>query len=244
MKFMLFFICMLAHKISGMLPLFYCENLNPDNIVLNEETSKHIAQVLRMEPGETIQLTDGKGILANALIIDNHKKKCSVNITEKINQISNDKKITIAISLLKNASRLEWFLEKATEVGIAEVVPLICERTEKQYFRSERMNGILISAMLQSHQYWKPNLLEPVKYSDYIQNAKQEIKLIAHCENSTKINLKEIEKKSTNLILIGPEGDFTSKEIEQAKDFIPVSLGENRLRTETAGIVAAVLLCS
>ena len=227
-----------------MLPLFFSEDIIQNELMLNEENSRHVVQVLRMENGEQIQLTDGNGTLANALITDNHKKKCLVSIIHRTIEPAKKKKVTIAISLLKNAARFEWFLEKVTELGIAEVVPLLCERTEKQHFRFDRMNGILISAMLQSHQCWKPKLLSPVKYSDYIQKAFFDNKLIAHCEATLKTHLKEIPAQNSNLILIGPEGDFTAKEIELAHDFIPVSLGNTRLRTETAGVAAAVILCN
>lgn len=227
-----------------MLPLFFAEDLKEKDLILDEETSRHIAQVLRMEVGEKIQLTDGKGLLVDATITNNHKKKCAVIFTNKTTQPQKEKKVTIAISLLKNASRFEWFLEKATELGIAEVVPLLCERTEKQHFRYDRMNGILVSAMLQSHQSWKPVLQQPIKYHDFLQQQTSGNKLIAHCEQTSKIHLKEIGIQSTNVILIGPEGDFSTKEIEAAHGFIHVSLGDNRLRTETAGVVAAVFLCS
>ncbi len=227
-----------------MLPLFYAENISQDELMLNEENSKHVAQVLRMDNGEKIQLTDGKGTMADAIITDNHKKKCAVHLTGRTFEPEREKKVTIAISLLKNAARFEWFLEKATELGIAEVVPLLCERTEKQHFRFDRMNGILISAMLQSHQSWKPTLQEPVKYRAFIEKAAFDNKLIAHCEKTFKTHLKEIATQNSNLVLIGPEGDFTPGEIEMARDFIPVSLGVTRLRTETAGVAAAVFLCS
>ncbi len=227
-----------------MLPLFFSEDIIQNDLVLNEENSRHVAQVLRMENGEQIQLTDGKGTLANAVITDNHKKSCLVSITHRTIEQAKNKKVTIAISLLKNAARFEWFLEKVTELGIAEIVPLLCERTEKQHFRFDRMNGILISAMLQSHQTWKPKLQSPIKFNDYIQQAIFDNKLIAHCETNPKTHLKEISAQNSNLILIGPEGDFTSKEIAFARDFIPVSLGDTRLRTETAGVAAAVFLCS
>lgn len=227
-----------------MLPLFFSEDIIQTELMLNEENSRHVAQVLRMENGEQIQLTDGNGTLVNAVITDNHKKKCLVSITHRTIEQAKEKKVTIAISLLKNAARFEWFLEKVTELGIAEVVPLLCERTENQHFRFDRMNGILISAMLQSHQSWKPKLQAPVKYSDYIRQAFFNNKLIAHCETTFKTHLKEIPAQNSNLILIGPEGDFTVKEIELAHDFIPVSIGNTRLRTETAGVAAAVFLCS
>ena len=153
----------------------------------------------------------------------------------------------MAISLIKNTSRFEWFLEKATEIGVSAIIPLICERTEKQNFRVDRMKSVLVSAMLQSQQTFLPLLREPVKFHDLITSEFDDSKkFIAHCldeSNKTQLHL-QISKSSNQLILIGPEGDFTPAEIEAAlqNNFIPVALGETRLRTETAGIVAATLL--
>ena len=154
-------------------------------------------------------------------------------------------KITIAISLLKNTNRFEWFLEKVTEIGVSEIIPLICERTEKEKFRHDRMNQICISAMLQSQQVWLPVLHEPLPLSN--QTIKQFIhqqKFIAHCYDGYKQQLNHQTINPSSLILIGPEGDFTKAEIELAmqNNFVPVSLGETRLRTETAGVVAAAIL--
>jgi 16S rRNA (uracil1498-N3)-methyltransferase len=229
------------------LPLFFLETIDEHQsiLVLSEEASKHIVQVLRMTIGERLQLTDGKGLLLTAEIINDHKKSCTVQkITiEKIP--APQKQITIAISLVKNASRFEWFLEKATEIGVTTIIPLICSRTEKQHFRFDRMKGILTSAMLQSHQAWLPILHEPVLFEKLILTDKSESKFIAHCETDEKKNhLNAIPKSSSSIMLIGPEGDFTTAEIELAlkNNFIPVSLGENRLRTETAGMVAVTLL--
>ena len=229
------------------LPLFYLETIDEQHstLMLSEEASKHIVQVLRMTIGERLQLTDGKGILLTAEIINDHKKSCAVQkiSIEKIDP--SQKQITIAISLVKNASRFEWFLEKATEIGVTTIIPLICSRTEKQHFRFDRMKGIITSAMLQSHQSWLPILQEPVSFEKFILNEKSESKFIAHCEADDKKNhINTFPKSTSSVILIGPEGDFTLAEIEVAikNNFIPVSLGDNRLRTETAGMVAVTLL--
>jgi 16S rRNA (uracil1498-N3)-methyltransferase len=200
-----------------------------------------------MQNGEQLQLTNGKGDLFTTAITDNNRKRCAVEILKTSVVEHQPSKISIAISLVKNASRFEWFLEKATEIGIAEIIPLICARTEKQHFRLERMKGILVSAMLQSQQCWLPVLQEPIKYAEAVKNAVQEVKFIAHCEHeSSKVQLtaQNIHATSAPLILIGPEGDFTKEEIELAlqNNFRPVALGNTRLRTETAGIVAATLL--
>ena len=223
------------------LPYFFVEDLGTKKIVLGEDVSKHMINVLRMEVGREILLTDGKGKKARATIIDDNRKKVGVEISHVDNSEEKKNKIAIGISLIKNASRFEWFLEKATEIGVSEVLPLICERTEKEKFRHERMNSILISAMLQSQQSWLPVLHEPENFSSVVQRKDFSKKYIAHCVEGEK---KKIESGESAIILIGPEGDFTPGEIQKAfdNDFIPVSLGETRLRTETAGIVAATIL--
>jgi 16S rRNA (uracil1498-N3)-methyltransferase len=217
--------------------------------MLNEETSKHIVQVLRMKKGERLNLSDGKGNLVEAEIIGDHKKHCEVRVLEISHPEKPLRNITIAISLLKNSNRFEWFLEKATELGISAIIPLICERTEKEKFRYDRMHQICVSAMLQSQQSWLPVLNEPVHFKELfsdpsIFNASQ--KFIAHCIEEQKRNLADLinDTLPSQVILIGPEGDFTSEEIKLAiqNHFDAVSLGNNRLRAETAGVVAAVLL--
>ena len=231
------------------LPFFYINQYDGNEaIVLNEETSKHIVQVLRMKTGELINLTDGKGTLIKSEIIYDNKKHCTVEVKLKTQHSKPRKNVAIAISLLKNTNRFEWFLEKATELGVSEIIPLLCERTEKEKFREDRLQGIVVSAMLQSQQCWLPVLHEPVQFGDLvIRQFDNYQKLIAHCVEGNKQSLAHqlASKPSNHLILIGPEGDFTSKEIELAllHQFIPVSLGETRLRTETAGVVAAALLC-
>ena len=233
------------------LPFFYIEEFDPlqKEIVLDEDTSRHVVQVLRMKEGEKLNLTDGKGNLITAEIADAHKKHCSVMIIDSQFTSHVSRKITIAISLVKNTNRFEWFLEKATEIGVSEIIPLICERTEKQKFRYDRMKEICISAMLQSQQCWLPELSEPVKYIEYIKSIVDNIiltKFIAHCEEQAeKKSLSIFQSLNHSTILIGPEGDFTKQEIELAlqNNFVSVSLGKTRLRTETAGVAAAVLLC-
>jgi 16S rRNA (uracil1498-N3)-methyltransferase len=235
------------------LSYFYLEQCDPSQkeIVLDEDTSYHIVQVLRMKPEEKLKLTDGKGNLLEGGILECHKKHCTVKIEGTRHKAQGTRKVSIGISLIKNSSRFEWFLEKATEIGVTEIIPLICERTIKEKFRFDRMKGICISAMLQSQQCWLPILHEPITY-DLLFQQKEVIgmaqKFIAHCIEEEKHNLTELLNKSlpSQIILIGPEGDFSKKEIDFALQhhFIPVSLGETRLRTETAGVVAAALLKS
>lgn len=237
---------------------FSDQNLTSNlELQLDEETSKHIIQVLRMKRGEKIQLTDGKGKIAEALIVDDHKKKSIVQVREVMLREASSTTSCIAISILKNTNRFEWFLEKATEIGVSAIIPMICERTEKQHFRLDRMRNILVSAMLQSQQAWLPELLEPVQFSKLIDEAGIESncnsffinhpsqKFIAHCIAEEKRDLRTITDHASNkIILIGPEGDFTKNEIDLAlkNSYIPVSLGNTRLRSETAGVVAAAYL--
>jgi 16S rRNA (uracil1498-N3)-methyltransferase len=214
-------------------------------VSLHEEASRHIIQVLRMKKGEKLQLTDGLGSLHTAQIIDDFKKMARVEILQSERLEPSPGKIIIGISLVKNTSRFEWFLEKATEIGVTEIIPIICERTERQHFRSDRMKSITISAMLQSQQAWLPKLWEPIPFDQGIARVIAAQKLIAHCLPGNKQTIKNLlQNKPDIAIFIGPEGDFTGTEIELAlqSNFVPVSLGETRLRTETAGIVAATLL--
>jgi 16S rRNA (uracil1498-N3)-methyltransferase len=226
------------------IPFFYIPHFkeSENNFILEEDTSRHIVQVLRMKAGDKLNLTDGKGNLLHCEITDDHKKHCAVKVINKSETPQPGRKITIAISLLKNSSRFEWFVEKATEICVTEIVPLICHRTEKQKFRRERIEGICISAMLQSKQCWLPGLREPVKFENIKDWNHGGTTYIAHCSNEPRQVLSP--SSSNSLICIGPEGDFTNEEVQLAlqHNFIPVSLGETRLRSETAGIVAAALL--
>jgi 16S rRNA (uracil1498-N3)-methyltransferase len=230
------------------LPFFYVENFVTSQSVidLNEDTSRHVVQVLRMKRGDKLNLTDGNGHLISTEIADDHKKHCRVNVIGKRFITKDEQKITIAISLIKNASRFEWFLEKATEIGVSEILPLICQRTEKEKFRVDRMKNILVSAMLQSQQCWLPKLNEPELFNTVVERATEQQKFIAHCIENDKQNLVDHLQHSMNsqIILIGPEGDFTQEEIDLALQhaFVPVSLGNTRLRTETAGLIAVTLL--
>ena len=230
------------------LPFFYEQNIPSSNshFTLSEETSKHCIQVLRMKTGEHLQLTNGLGILYKAAIVSEDKKKTVVLIEEAKTIPAPSKKISIVISLLKTANRFEWFLEKATEIGVTEIQPVISARTEHHRFRHDRMNAILIAAMLQSQQAWLPVLQEPVSYTDLIKKSTYSQKLIAHCEEEKKQFIKDLPLSADTQILIGPEGDFSPEEIKLALDnhFLPVSLGETRLRAETAGVVAATLLAN
>ena len=213
--------------------------------MLDEENSRHAVQVLRMKAGEQMHLTDGAGHLITASITNNHKKHCEVQVLDVQTKEIVSPQVAIAIGLTKNAARFEWFLEKAAELGVSRVVPLITKRTEKQKLKEERLQNILVSAMLQSQQTWLLQLDAPVMFETFFAGEIGDTvinKYIAHCIETEKQSLQY--QPSPSLILIGPEGDFAPEEIEVAikKGYQPVTLGNTRLRTETAGMVAASLL--
>ena len=233
------------------LPLFYSPVIPGvgELLELEEENAKHIVQVLRKTTGDEVRLTDGKGTISQCAITASAKKSCTVRIQSITNVPPPLHKVTIAISLLKNAGRFEWFLEKAAETGIHAIVPLICQRTERQVFRESRLKSILASAMLQSQQSWITEIAAPMPFPSFIASLKQpsfDRQYIAHCEDDAKRELSTMidREQRSSLILIGPEGDFTPEEIIAAiaAGCIPVQLGETRLRSETAGITAAILL--
>lgn len=228
------------------LPYFYEPLLQTDIefYTLSENTSKHCAQVLRMQAGSPLLLTDGKGLLVQATLTAPHKSKSQVRIDHSELQPPNTRKTSIAIGLLKNGARMDWFLEKATELGISEIIPMITDHTEKSHFRLDRAIAVLAAAMIQSRQTYLPLLHEPTSFSKAIQQSNYQQKLIAHCENKTKTELSKISMGDSVQLFIGPEGDFSTEEINQAEQlgFVAVGLGTNRLRTETAGITGAVLL--
>jgi len=207
---------------------------------LSETSSKHCVQVLRMDVGEQIDITNGQGGLFHATIQVAHKKNAVVAITTSTQTDRPKQKLQLGISLLKNAVRLEWLFEKATEIGVSSITPLVCERTIHERFKTERMQQIIQSAMIQSQQTWLPVLSETMPLLQFITKGSAAQKLIAHCEPLHKTSIQSIEPSDDLLLLIGPEGDFAPSEIEAAiaKDFMPIDLGPTRLRTETAGIFA------
>ncbi|HUR10599.1 MAG TPA: RsmE family RNA methyltransferase [Flavitalea sp.] len=227
-------------------PLFYLAESVTETASLNEETSKHISGVLRMQIGDRISLTDGKGNLHEAEITDHHKKKVKARILHSSFRPRKHSHQIIACSLLKNTGRFEWFIEKSAELGIQTIIPLLCERTEKQTLRFERMQQILVSAMIQSEQAYLPHLAHPALFHEVIQQQNVQHKFIAYCSEDTSIpHFKTlINRNDSSMLLVGPEGDFTLAEINDAlnKQFVPVSLGDNRLRSETAAITGAVLM--
>jgi 16S rRNA (uracil1498-N3)-methyltransferase len=228
------------------LPYFFVSSLEKDpvEIDLDEDNSRHIVQVLRMAVGQSLRLTDGKGTLLTATIAAAHKKKCRVDVRSATIFPPPERQVSVAISPLKNASRFEWFLEKATEIGVTGIIPLISDRTERQHLRPDRLGNILVSALLQSQQAWLPILRPPTPLAQLLDEPGFDRRLIAWLGDPQTAVYPRADPRST-LILIGPEGDFTAEEAASAlaRQYIPVTLGKNRLRTETAGVVAATLLC-
>lgn len=222
--------------------LFYTPDLSGELYYLNETESKHCIRVLRLSTNDHIQLIDGNGGFFTAKIIDPNPKKCKVEIIETKKEYGKrNHYLHLAIAPTKNMDRFEWFLEKATEIGIDEITPLLCEHSERKILKSDRLEKVIISAVKQSIKAYKPRLNEIIPIKDFLSQKFEAEKYIAHCEEDEKVQLKNIYKKGQNsIILIGPEGDFSTTEIELAKknNFQDISLGESRLRTETAGVVA------
>jgi 16S rRNA (uracil1498-N3)-methyltransferase len=227
------------------LPFFYEPNLhaNENLFDVQEANAHHMLQVLRMKQGEKVNVTNGQGLILNCSIASASKKTCTLQKLDQQFVPKPANEIAIGISLVKNNTRFEWFLEKATEIGMQTIIPLLCHRTEKQHFRYDRMQQICVSAMLQSQQYWLPHLHAPTSFADVLEMPFN-TKMIAHCLETDKKQLSDLSAETSKLMLIGPEGDFTEAEIQAAiaKQFVPIMLGETRLRTETAGVVAATLL--
>jgi 16S rRNA (uracil1498-N3)-methyltransferase len=227
------------------LPLFYHDGAleQLSEIQLEEDTARHIVQVLRMHLGEYVQLTNGKGYLAKVMIMKAEKKKCTVRIESVAFTEPAPVPLHLCIAFTKNTSRNEWLLEKATELGVKTIIPIISARTEKQHIKRERWNNILIAAIIQSQQLYVPELTEPLPLSNILQRLNDvEQKLVGHCiDSEPRRPLSEIMAKGKDtVILIGPEGDFTQDEVNMCKEngFLGISLGAHRLRTETAAMAA------
>ena len=224
--------------------LFFTPDIDPSNTqyFLNEEESKHCIRVLRLEAGNEVQLIDGKGGFYTAIIQDANPKKTSLHINSVITEFNKrNHYLHIAIAPTKNIERLEWFLEKATEIGIDEISLIICKHSERKEVKIDRLNKIITSATKQSIKAYHPVLNTPLNFNQLLAKPFQGQKFIAHCENSDKINLKDqLIIQGGYLILIGPEGDFTTNEIEDALHigFKAITLGQSRLRTETAALEA------
>ena len=218
-----------------------CQNV-PTVQILPEEESQHAVKVLRLQVGEEIAVVDGVGGFYTARITNPHPKHCGFEITEvKSGFGKHDYKLHIAIAPTKNIERLEWFIEKSTEIGIDEITPVVCRFSERKMVKEERLQKIIVAAAKQSLKAYFPKLNPLTTFDELMKNHQASQKFIAHCyEEDKKLFQKEIKPSSDVLILIGPEGDFSKEEVQKAISlgFVPVSLGNSRLRTETAGVVA------
>ncbi len=222
--------------------IFYTPDITDKFYQLNEEESRHCIKVLRLKEDDTIYLIDGKGTLFTAKIIDAHHKHCTVECIDKQTDFEKlDYELHIALAPTKNIDRTEWFLEKCTEIGIDEFTPLLCEHSERKVIKPARLQKVITSAVKQSLKAFHPKLNELTKFNELVTTPFNGDKYIAHCYKGKKPHLKTLcRAKSKCLILIGPEGDFSPLEVELAKanGFKEISLGNSRLRTETAGVVA------
>jgi len=228
--------------------LFYTTNIEGEYAYLSPEEARHVVQVLRKREGEMLNFTDGKGGMYEGEIHEVGKKKCVLKIKKQEQEVGKrDFRLHIAIAPTKNINRYEWFLEKATEMGIEEITPIFCAHSERTKVRIDRLDKVLMSAMKQSLQAYLPKLNEPIKLAQFLKDQHDAQKFIAHCEEDFDKNqlVDRLEKGKDILLLIGPEGDFSLKEIAAAKEagFVPVALGNTRLRTETAGLFG-VAVCA
>jgi 16S rRNA (uracil1498-N3)-methyltransferase len=227
--------------------LFYVNEINNNVGELNETESKHCINVLRHTVSDNIHLTDGKGYLYVARIIDANPRACRVVIDKIIKDCNeNNAKLHIAIAPPKQIDRFEWFIEKSVEIGISEITPLLCSRSERKEIKTERLDKIIIAAMKQALVTRKPQINQMMSFKQFIQSTTQsrEDRFIAYCsENNNKSVYERIVKGHNAFILIGPEGDFTSDEIQLAlsSGWSPITLGKRRLRTETAALVACTV---
>ncbi len=236
--------------------LFYTPDISGKNYILNENESKHCIRVLRLKKGDTVYLTDGHGGFYKAQVASNNPKSCELEIINEWMQFEQRPYyLHIAMAPTKNMDRLEWFIEKAVEIGIDEFTPIICERSERKNLNTERLEKIAISAMKQSIKAYKPKINQCISLKNLIKSSIQEIKMIAYCNDispeadaTSNINLKDISERKlihtiyknglSAICLIGPEGDFTQSEIQASINagFMGVTLGKSRLRVETAGL--------
>jgi len=224
--------------------LFYTPDINGTSYILNEEESKHAVRVLRLVEGDVVGLIDGVGGMYKAKITESNPKRCTTTIIETQKEHGKTPfHLHVAIAPTKNNDRFEWFLEKVTEIGIGEITPLSCERSERKIVKTERLNKVLVAAIKQSVKAYLPKLNELTNFKQFVEQDFEGQKFIAHClaHSEEKIHLKDAYTLGENaLILIGPEGDFSAEEIKLAlqNGFKEISLSRSRLRTETAGVVA------
>lgn len=222
---------------------FYVSSLTSQSkeLQLDQDQSKHAIRVMRMKEGDEFFAINGDGIKAHCKITIANKNNCVSEVIQLESKDKSGRKVSIAIAPTKNMDRIEWFCEKATEIGVDEIFFFTSKHSERKTIKLERINKIVISAVKQSQRFFKPEIHDLIPLKELMKENRWSKKFIAHCEEDDKLELSDqLENVKDCLILIGPEGDFSDEEISMAKkaDFLPITLGENRLRTETAGLVA------
>ena len=224
--------------------IFFEENLQNALVELSPEESRHCTKVLRLKAGDEIGFVDGKGLFARARLVEVNAKSTTAAITQRELQSKRNFHLHIAVAPTKSIDRFEWFLEKATECGIEEITPIICAQSERKVIKPERLNKIIVAAMKQSQRAWLPRLNDVVKFKDFVKSYSSDTpSFIAHCDEGAKNPLRDAYQPGKDvLIMIGPEGDFSPEEVQLARDkgIQAISLGQNRLRTETAALVACM----
>jgi 16S rRNA (uracil1498-N3)-methyltransferase len=223
--------------------LFFAKKIENGLAYFDDEESRHLLTVLRRQPGDRLRLTDGKGFFYETELAEAGKKHAVARILNTLPAPMPPARLHIAIAPTKNMDRLEWFLEKATEIGVQEITPLVCKRSERTTLRHDRLEKILVSAMKQSLQGHLPQLNPLTPFAEVVRRAAEPLRCIAWCADLPAPHLTTFLRPGADtLVLIGPEGDFTPEEVAlaQAKDFVEVGLGPTRLRTETAGLVAVL----
>ncbi len=222
--------------------LFFTQKIENGFAVFEEEEGRHLTSVLRKKTGDLLQLTDGKGFFYEAELTDAGKRQVLARIVSKTEAaILRPARLHIAIAPTKQMERLEWFLEKATEIGVDEITPLLCKRSERDTLRLDRLEKILVSAMKQSLRAWLPKLNQPTRFQDFVKKSGEAQKRLAWCADEPLPHLKNTLAANQDVVIaIGPEGDFSREEVQLAlaNGFQGVSLGQARLRTETAGLLA------
>jgi 16S rRNA (uracil1498-N3)-methyltransferase len=222
--------------------LFYAPDIQGNTYQLSEEESKHASRVLRLSVGSEVFLCDGKGRWMKSEIVDAHPKKCLIHVTETTEDYNTrDYQLEMAVAPTKNINRYEWFLEKATEIGIDIITPILSEHSERKLIKNERLEKVITSAMKQSLKAWHPELKSMTSFEQFIQQDFDGKKFIAWCEADQQERIDTYLSAGENAtICIGPEGGFSGEEINMARDygFLPISISQSRLRTETAALVA------
>ena len=226
--------------------MFLSDTIAGGRCTLSPEESRHCISVLRHVGGDTVKVFDRHGATGTATIVDPNPNRCRLEIVSLGRVSERTARLHVAIAPVKNAERFEWFVEKAVEIGIEEITPIVCERSERRTLKIERLEKIALAAMKQSLNLWFPKINPAVEFSKFVACGFGGVKCIAHCEEKTTALPIALGMAREALILIGPEGDFSPREVNAGitAGFVPVSLGASRLRTETAGVVACVVFGS